>query len=216
MTILAFIKYMKWKRVSVVYTDEPYGQGLANSFINHAVKDSIKIISSHVISMSSKDVVYEDIATLLNQYDSRIVIYFGQAEQYKNQVAAARKQGIYGPGYAWIGTDALSALVSSFDEETSLFSGTLYFFPIERVGKEADEFDDYYALHYNATSYVDNALASPSKPGAYSYFEASCLDLLVLGFDRLLKNTNSTVGDLVSGKLTTLVNFPALFNFPDH
>jgi ABC-type branched-subunit amino acid transport system substrate-binding protein len=206
-----------WKRVSIVYTDEPYGQGLTSYFVEEASKNNITIISSRALYLGGPASGYANTISALQSSDSRIIVYFGPSAEYRELIKVASSAGIYGKGYAWIGTDALATLELSYPEEIQFFAGTIYLFPLEKQGVEGSKFDEYYSENRLNTSFVLANLSTVGSPAAYSYFYTSCLDLVVLGLDRLLKSNSSfTVSQLLDGQLNNKIKYPDTFSFPNH
>ncbi|KAJ3343085.1 hypothetical protein HDU91_000450, partial [Kappamyces sp. JEL0680] len=159
----------------------------------------------------------------LHASDIRVVLYFGQSTEYRQLITAAKAGGMYGTGYSWIGTDALSALVIN-NPDPIFFAGTIFFFPLEKQGAQGDVFDtctsprltlDYSEQRSSITQYAQTNVTD-TLPNSYTYFQSSCVDLLLLGFDRLLKSNSSyTVDQLISGALNSKIKYPDTFSFPD-
>jgi ABC-type branched-subunit amino acid transport system substrate-binding protein len=121
-----------WRKVAIVYTTESYGENLATFFSNAARSRNLTILSSQAVFIGSSQEKLFNTVSNLKESGAKIFVYFGRIDEYSLVVAEAKKVGIYGEGYNWIGGDALAHLVfGQFDR--TLFTGTSYFFPIEGI-----------------------------------------------------------------------------------
>jgi ABC-type branched-subunit amino acid transport system substrate-binding protein len=128
--ILGFVLSQGWSKVAIVYTTESYGQGLATFFTNTARANNVTILSSQPIYPGATAQKFSDTAANFKDSGARIFIYFGYPEEYVGLVREAKKNGIYGVGYNWIGGDAMAFILSG-NQDRSVIAGTSYFFPVE-------------------------------------------------------------------------------------
>jgi hypothetical protein len=71
-------------------------------------------------------------------------------------------------------------------------------------------------VNLNASSGFDYKHLNGPTPGPYSYFTASCVDLFLYGFERLLReNPTFTVQALANGTYNNRFRVPSSFSFPD-
>jgi ABC-type branched-subunit amino acid transport system substrate-binding protein len=126
--ILLFIKSQGWNKVSIAYTTESYGQGLATFFTNAARAHNVTILSSQPVYPGATSRMTDTVQNLRDS-NARIFVYFGYGQEYFNLVESAKKFGIYGAGYNWLSGDGLSILPASLNKAD--VSGTTYFFPVE-------------------------------------------------------------------------------------
>ncbi|KAI8895831.1 periplasmic binding protein-like I [Globomyces pollinis-pini] len=212
--IVGFIKSHGWKKIGIIHSNEPYGIGLATQTTKIAKSTGIQILSKISYQPYSDQLEYPDLLNQLKVSDARIILLYCATEaEYLRFVELARIIGIYGDGYVWIGPDGLLSIT----DPGGLLDGSIGFFPVEAQGPESEKFANYYLENRLNTSYQYNYLSNDDGYSSYQYFYASCIDLIVLGFDQLLKsNQTFTVDNMLNRKLHKYLNIPKSFNFPDY
>ncbi|KAJ3275046.1 hypothetical protein HDV01_001552 [Terramyces sp. JEL0728] len=206
-----YIHSQGWGKIATINTDEDYGNGAITSFLNYADALNITVLSRQLIETNIDDAGAYEVAQQILSAEARIIVYFGMPENYETVVVQATKVGVYGKGYFWVGSDSLQQLVASPD-----LTGTAFLFPLERAdGSEADAFDAYWKENrLNVNNPVAN-VSSVNSSGPYGYFESSCVDLMALGFDALVKANGNNATKLALGMLNSQMEIPTTFSFPD-
>ncbi|KAJ3319217.1 hypothetical protein HDV06_006596 [Boothiomyces sp. JEL0866] len=211
-TMAQYLAANGWYKIATVNTDEDYGNGAISSFLNYASALNITILSRQLVETDVDAKAAYQIAQQIISAEARIIVYFGFAAEYEVIVQQATLAGCYGPGYFWIGTDGLQQMVP-----TTAYAGTSYLFPLERAeGAVADTFDAYWNANRLNVGNPGGNVSSVSSSGPFGYFHSSCVDLMVLGFDALVKAHGNNVTKLANGELNKLMLVPQSFNFPDH
>jgi hypothetical protein len=203
-----------WKRVAIINANDEYGLNLANYFFTLARDNGIEILSS-VSYTSTRGVDLENILYITEQGGARIVLFFGLPASLQAILQGARERNLFGPGYAWIASEA-NRLYPNWGNST-LYAGLIYFYPKEeQEGPVYDSFLKDWATDRLNTGFSLAGESHPIYPGAFSYFTISCLDMLIMGFDRLLKSNSSwTVQDLAESRLQSMMNVPSTFSNPN-
>ncbi|KAJ2993989.1 hypothetical protein HDV02_001924 [Globomyces sp. JEL0801] len=224
--ITDYIVKTGWSRISIIYTDDDYGNSLLSSVLSRVAAQKVLTDKTYKFPLRGTSADADLITANLKMSDVRIVVFLGWDYDYITIVKSAITNGVFGKGYAWMVPDGCSNLVAYQGDVD--FTGTLFFFPLEKslgvdnnpidssIPLDSTTFNEYWKTHRLDTTFdVANQTAlDASKP--FVYFFASCLDLLVLGFDRLLKSNDTyTIEDLISRKLNPEMSFPSTFSFPD-
>ncbi|KAJ3272075.1 hypothetical protein HDV01_005940 [Terramyces sp. JEL0728] len=212
LTMAQYLAANGWLKIATINTDEDYGNGAISSFLNYASDYNITVLSRQLVETNVDTKAANQIAQQIISAEARIVVYFGLAAEYEIIVQQATLAGCYGPGYFWIGTDGLQQMVP-----TPAYAGTSYLFPLERAdGSVADAFDDYWKANRLNVGNPGANVSSTNSSGPFGYFHSSCVDLMVLGFDALVKANGNNITKLVNGELNSQMQVPQSFNFPDH
>ena len=183
------VNYMlvqRWSRVVILYEDDEYGSGLHNSFIVLAKSHGIKVIASFAVSVDVKDQDQDAdalIARVQDLDDPRIFLFLGTINRIYSVLKAASKSNLYGPGKVWMASEASSQIQATFAdaESRSLFTGLIVFLPMEGEGVANQKFKKLWQDKRLSTAFPFANRTSPDAPGTYSYFAASCLELLIKG-----------------------------------
>jgi ABC-type branched-subunit amino acid transport system substrate-binding protein len=214
--MLGWILDQGWTKVAIAYTNEDYGNGFATLFTGLARTANLTVLTQQSIELKGTSAKAKDAAYQIKDSGAKIVLYFGYLNEFETLVKEAKALGIWGPGYAWIGTDGLSGVPSAYSGKTDL-DGLIYFFPRERANNAAAaSFDAYWtANRFSTTNPYANS--SALAPGALAYFGATCVDLLMLGLDKLLKSDATyTLSGLVNGTYNEKLKIPDSFRFPTY
>jgi ABC-type branched-subunit amino acid transport system substrate-binding protein len=99
-----------WRNVAIVYTTESYGENLT-FFSNAARSRNLTILSSQAVFIGSSQKNLFNTVSNLKESGAKNFVYFGRIDEHSLVVAEAKRVGIYGEGYNWIGGDSLAHLV---------------------------------------------------------------------------------------------------------
>ncbi|KAI8893893.1 periplasmic binding protein-like I [Globomyces pollinis-pini] len=202
-----------WKKIAIVYTNEDYGSGLANYLTNYARQNSIEILAKVNIELGITAVGATPALQTVQESEARIIIYCGYFLEYLTVVEVAKTLGIYGKDYVWLASEDVYSL---HPDDAKAVSGTLVFYPREAAGPASKSFANYWLEHRLQSQFINKTYSAIDASQPYVYYFASCVDLLVHGFDVLLKSNNSyTIDDLVAGRLNNLMSRGDFFNFPE-
>ncbi|KAJ3267731.1 hypothetical protein HDV01_004295, partial [Terramyces sp. JEL0728] len=212
LTMAQYLAANGWLKIATINTDEDYGNGAISSFLNYASQYNITVLSRQLVETNVDVNAANQIAQQIISAEAKIIVYFGFTSEYEMIVQQATIVGCYGPGYFWIGSDALQQMVP-----IQSVVGTSYLFPLERAdGPVADAFDDYWKANRLNVGNPGANVSSIDSSGPFGYFHSSCVDLMVLGFDALVKANGNNITKLVNGELNSQMQVPQSFNFPDH
>ncbi|KAJ3274781.1 hypothetical protein HDV01_001984 [Terramyces sp. JEL0728] len=206
-----YIVFNGWSKIATINTDEDYGNGAISSFLQVTGQYNISVLSRQSVETNVDSSTAANVAQQILSADARIIIYFGMQPQYELIVEAAAKVGVYGPGYVWLTTDAIAGITP-----TPSLVGTIYLFPLERAdGPVADAYDAYWKANRMNMPNPPANLSSVDYSGAYGYFYSSCVDLMVLGMDALVKANGNNATKLALGELNDQMLVPESFSFPN-
>ncbi|KAJ3269604.1 hypothetical protein HDV01_001165 [Terramyces sp. JEL0728] len=195
LTMAQYLAANGWLKIATINTDEDYGNGAISSFLNYASQYNITVLSRQLVETNVDVNAANQIAQQIISAEAKIIVYFGFTSEYEMIVQQATIVGCYGPGYFWIGSDALQQMVP-----IQSVVGTSYLFPLERAdGSVADTFDDYWKANRLNVGNPGANVSSTNSSGPFGYFHSSCVDLMVLGFDALVKANGNNITKLVNG-----------------
>jgi ABC-type branched-subunit amino acid transport system substrate-binding protein len=210
--IISYISSQGWKRIGIVHTSEEYGRGLATYLNQYARLVGIEIAVQTSLYVEGDETEAMQVAQNILTSETRVFVMASFLIPFQRLLKVGKGLGIFGVGYVWICAESLKIP----DKDPSL-SGIIYSYPVEGQGLAAEEFKQYYKANRLSADFDFASLSSTNEPGAYSYYTATCLELFVLGFDKLLKSNSSfTVDSLLSGNLKSKVSIPGTFSFPDY
>ncbi|KAJ3307304.1 hypothetical protein HDV03_001789 [Kappamyces sp. JEL0829] len=215
----AFVGYLLgqgWTTVATACSTDDYGAGLNDAFVSFARAANITVLTQQKVDIGAPGAQAQNAALNLQAANARIILFFGYETEFKAIIDQAALLGMFGKGYAWMGSDGVTSIIGGSNDPK--YAGVLFTYPSERVsGPAADQFDAYWKA--NRTLMTSNPYYMQSgvnSTGVYGYFMAACVDALVLGMHRLLQdNPSFTVQDLVSGKLRDKFVIPDTFQFPN-
>lgn len=204
-----------WKKIAVVHTDEDYGNGLADKITQVARTVGLQIAIRTPLQLGlSKSAATESLNTI-KETGAKVVIYFGFPAELKIVLSAAKTLGMYGDGYVWLASEANKIISVLFPTEMKLFTGMLVFYPTEGQGELYDQFLQNWKTNRLKTGY-EFANKTNEEPSPFSTFSASCVDLLLYGFDRLVKsNSTFNVTLLRNRTLNQYMKIPQMFSLTD-
>ncbi|KAJ3186392.1 hypothetical protein HK101_009683 [Irineochytrium annulatum] len=180
--ILNFIVSQGWTHISIIASDDPYGQGIADLLTASAGQKNLQLMSRSNFVIGDSDFTAH--INVIKAAQSTIVVLHIYAANCKYEDA----------GYAWITTDGvygeqpLRELLK--DEEAHFAQGVLNFYPIEGTGPVYDDF-----LVKWRTSNFSDPYESLDTPGTYALFALNCLQLFVNAFDTIIKAHPEVVPD---------------------
>ncbi|KAJ3325002.1 hypothetical protein HDV06_005591 [Boothiomyces sp. JEL0866] len=211
LTMAQYIISNGWSKIATINTDEDYGNGAISSFLQVTSQYNITVLSRQSVETNVNSATAINIAQQILSSDARIIVYFGMQPEYQIIVDAATKVGVYGKGYVWLTTDAIAGITP-----TPSLIGTIYLFPLERAdGPVADSFDAYWKSNRMNMPNPPANLSSVDSSGAYGYFYTSCVDLMALGMDALVKANGNNATKLANGELNSQMIVPDTFSFPN-
>lgn len=204
-----------WKKIAVVNTDEDYGNALAATFSQLSRSFGVQVVARASIQLGISSEAAVDALYSVKQSGALVVVFFGFPEELKTVLEVAKVQGLYGEGFVWMASEANMDISTLYPTETRLFSGLLLFYPTEGQGQVYQEFLQYWRENRLNTPYEFLNMTNV-EPTVYSGFSTSCVDLLIYGFDRLLKsNPAFDVIKLQNRELNQYAQVPYTFNFPE-
>ena len=195
----------KWLNIATIFSDSKYGSGLNTAFVDAARALNITILTQQTFlekTIATSSAVARNIVLSIKESNARIIMYFGQPGDLKILITEAKKEGIYGLGYAWVSADAMSNIPKS---ETIDYSGLLYFYPKERAANSVTTaFESYHAANHTSAAIV--ARYEASYPGSnnylsaspivtdYGWFTASCIDALAMYMEAAVQKISQAGG----------------------
>ncbi|EPZ36966.1 GPCR, family 3 domain-containing protein [Rozella allomycis CSF55] len=210
-----YVKNSGWKMVSLIASNDNYGQDLANQFAITAKQLGIQILSRvSFYSEDSKERILSAVQAT-KSVDSRIIVYFGFAVDYVKIINVAKEQGIYGAGYAWLASDGV---ITVFDDpiQKNEIEGSIIFIAKEGQGPIYDEIKSMWPQGVYQTNSPIAINTTSTIPGVYSMAMASCLDLLIHGLDRIFKSSNlNSIDNLINKTYHNQIRVPETFQFND-
>jgi ABC-type branched-subunit amino acid transport system substrate-binding protein len=208
--IMTYIVSQNWTQIGLLYTNEAYGRGLAQFLEVNARIYGVTILTQQPYYIEN---VQDATAAVKGIRDSgaRIIVSIGFYEPAVRVSMEARKLGLFEPGYVWIASET----IFNYPGDPAL-ANYLFTAPIEGRGPAAEEFGNYWRQNRLNTNFEFANFTTTTGPTFYTYYMATCLDVLVKGFDKLLKeNPTRSIEDLINGRLSDRVQVPGSFDFPD-
>ncbi|KAL7753094.1 hypothetical protein RI367_001546, partial [Sorochytrium milnesiophthora] len=102
-------KSMEWDTVSILYSSDSYGSGIAQAFSSTAATLGVQIASSQLYVYGSGVAGPYDLQlNSIKQAASRIVFVFGYDVDLIGILRAAKVRGMVGNGWTWVGSDAIA------------------------------------------------------------------------------------------------------------
>ncbi|KAJ3218198.1 hypothetical protein HDU67_006460 [Dinochytrium kinnereticum] len=198
-----FVQFFQWKKVALLTVNTPYGFGIASNFLPEAEKANITILRNEAFTENGLDFRLQ--IQSIRRSDARIIIVIGYDNDVIVMLREAKRQGIFGPDYVWIGTDGVLTMYNLLnevdtrgnytDEDRSNLEGMLFTFPSEKGGKEWDAVNSRYAARNNG-----------EFPKPFSYFFRDCLLTLALGVKRLVTTRGFTIQQVLERRTNVPVS----------
>ncbi|KAI9187847.1 hypothetical protein H9P43_002238 [Blastocladiella emersonii ATCC 22665] len=174
----AFIRNMGWSYVAVFASQDSYGQSISAAFFANAASYNITIATKQFFDITTTQFGAQIAA--VKQTAARVILLLGNPEGGTALLIQARKEGIVGPDYAWVGPESLVDLflreldAATTAKLTEATQGLMYIFPgLQRTTRTA-EFEGRYTALYPGESIPP-----------YAHFYYDCAVALARGLIRL-------------------------------
>ncbi|KAJ3204526.1 hypothetical protein HDU67_009454, partial [Dinochytrium kinnereticum] len=193
-----------WSKVALITVNAAYGFGVSANFLELASAQNFTILRNE--AFNPDDTNYRLQMTSLKQVDARVFVVVGYDSDVVVMLREARKQGLIGPKYVWIGSDGVETIYDLvFGETRSLFTDE------DRENIEGMIFSTFYEtggqpwIDFNRRfQAIHNTL-----PGSFSYLFRDCVLAFTYGVKRMLasgftleqvtsRTTNMSVIDFIS------------------
>ncbi|KAI8894070.1 periplasmic binding protein-like I [Globomyces pollinis-pini] len=205
-----------WKKIAIIHTNEDYGSGLANYITNLARTSSIEILAKVNVKIGVTAAEAKPQVQTVQESGARIIIYCGYVEELSVIIPIANELGIMQKDYVWMASDSMYDLHLFNPSMAPIYGGLISFYPREAAGPEAQPFADYWVQNRELTTFPNWNITATTATKSFVYLYASCVDLFLNGFDKLLKsNSTYTIDDLIDGKLNKVMKVPESFMFPE-
>nr|KAJ3418100.1 hypothetical protein HK105_000346 [Polyrhizophydium stewartii] len=205
--IVEFILFQGWRRVAILNEAESYGTGLMNVIEGYGSNMGLRVESQQSFQLSGYTVKTDWDPLLLEIKRHRLFVIVLLGYSIDNLFERAAVYGMTGPEYVWVTSEAIyTSTPDGFP------AGMITLFPTDGSGPAFDAFSNQWRSR--AASIPDIYAVDGDAPAKYSSSYASCIDLILRGFDRYLrKNAGSmTLAQLASGNLTAgFPNFLEMF-----
>ncbi|KAJ3213679.1 hypothetical protein HDU67_002600 [Dinochytrium kinnereticum] len=202
-SLAMLVTHFGWSRVALITVNTFYGFGVASSFQERALTQNITMVRNEAYNKGDRDFHLQ--MTSLKESDARIFVLVGYGEDAIMVLREAKKFGLIGRDYAWIGSDLTQNMYELlYSTETRL-----------NYTHEDRE---------NAENMIYVTLAPPSRPrnadftarfkSAYNntptaqgYMFRDCLLAIGMGFKKLIET--GYTGPQIAGRSTGVnaVNF---------
>lgn len=145
-SLIKVCKEFGWTRIALIYIDDSYGQGYAQSVQNFAAEQDVDVLVSQSFSTGRKDSINNAIQGV-NQSGARIIFCITFAQDIEAIAVAATTMGIVGKGYVWMSGDSIlnpAGLMESSPDPASLhsfLSGFLTIHTKPMFGEKGQVFD---------------------------------------------------------------------------
>ncbi|KAI8915932.1 7 transmembrane sweet-taste receptor of 3 GCPR-domain-containing protein [Gorgonomyces haynaldii] len=194
LAIFQYVYTRGWKRVAILYSDESYGIGLYDTFVNNAanysdfqIVQALKLENNNA-NPQANQISWDRKLQILKKLDVYVVVVFSV---YTISDYAIGNSTMYSDNYAWLGSDGVSTTLPGF---------TLFKFYKGR-GSVNDQF---------------NAMAVGKFTASRSVYYAGCIELILRGLDKFMTaNPQYNLTQLASRSLNKYFSVPSMFAFPD-
>ncbi|KAJ3411099.1 hypothetical protein HDV05_002744 [Chytridiales sp. JEL 0842] len=203
-TMADYIFAQGWKKVALVTSNTAYGLALAQYFVERCNTLKIQIIRNEAYVVGERE--YKLQMPSLKNSNARIMVLLGLDADMVHFFRAARKFGMIGPKYVYLGPDSLTTMRDLVYDDSKGYSwqdrqnieGLITISPFENGGAEMDRFSTRFQQQYN------------KAPARYATFYRDCLISLSAGFKTLLSN-GATLQAIANR--TTGATIPQFLNF---
>ncbi|KAJ3175539.1 hypothetical protein HK101_010644 [Irineochytrium annulatum] len=180
------IKYNGWSNVGMLTVNSDYGLGLSQFFVERTADLNITIVAQEaynsVDNLTPAD--FESQLTALKAANAFVTVILGYDIDVIQMLRQAKKMGMVGPKYVWIGSDAVYTMYPILfspqagaytDEDRQNAAGMIYTTPLEF--NSSPQFDD-----------VTNRYKSlfGDSPLSDSYFYRDCMLTMSKGVKKML------------------------------
>ncbi|KNC97260.1 uncharacterized protein SPPG_07649 [Spizellomyces punctatus DAOM BR117] len=207
-----------WTRLGFIAPTDNMGTGLLTRAIEYAKFMKVDIATVQTFYPDNDD--FSLLVSKVIESAATVLVYFGAPEGLTGILKEAEKRGMVSTDYQWIAYSDPS-LIHAMDPnnpdagglepaELRLWHGVWQPYPREASG-------DIYKNTFLPAWQMEYANGDMSaSPTSYAMFFAGCLEMMVYGFDKLLKSNTVTFSDLAdihtSGFRFTV---PEDFSFPE-
>ncbi|KAI8924829.1 periplasmic binding protein-like I [Entophlyctis helioformis] len=193
--IFDFVLRQGWRRIAILNEAEGYGTGLMRVITTAAQGSPVSILSQQTFplrGMNNKtdwDPYFKSI-TDLNLYVIVLIM-----SDVGHLFTRARELGLTSSKYVWVTSEGVLPYI-----DDTYPAGMISFSPTGGYGPQNEAFKQAWRDNAWREPYV--AANAADEPLFFMTNFASCVELLLRGFDDYLTNTSSTVQSLASGSLT--------------
>ncbi|KAJ3190796.1 hypothetical protein HK101_008355 [Irineochytrium annulatum] len=211
--ILDFIISQGWKHMSIIASDDPYGQGIADLLTASAVQKNMQLMSRSNFVVGDSDFTAH--INAIKTAQSTIIVFAGLTSDFANLVKQGGPLGLFDAGYGWITTDGVYGEQSLrnllTDKEAQFAQGALNFYPIEGTGPVYDKF-----LQNWRASNITDPYVTLDMPGTYTMFVLNCVELYVNAFDAIIKAHPEVIPSVGQPwNLSSYIKVPDTFMLPN-
>ncbi|KAJ3200866.1 hypothetical protein HDU67_001759, partial [Dinochytrium kinnereticum] len=202
--LVRLVQQFGWNKVALITVNAAYGFGVSANFLELASAQNLTVLRNE--AFNPDDTNYRLQMSSLKQVDARVFVVVGYDSDVIVMLREAKKQGLIGPKYVWIGSEAVETMHDLLfgetrsrytDEDRDNVQGMIYSTIYETGDKPWTDLNNRYQALYN------------SLPGTYSYVLRDCLLTMSYGLKRMLsrgftfpqitsRTTNMSVIDFIS------------------
>jgi hypothetical protein len=180
--------YFGWKRVSVIYGNDAYGQGLLDAFTALAKEKRIQIVTQKAFFPEVQDLDWTQPLQDIIDAEVTIVVYLGYYDNLYKIIQKASDMNMLTGKFAWLVTDLLALLYFDYDfpVNKTLLEGVLSLDYI--YTSRPREYTDFLPYWRERITKAINMTIDTEDTPAYSTFYMTCSQLLLNGFHHILSN----------------------------
>ncbi|KAJ3357587.1 hypothetical protein GGF32_000938 [Allomyces javanicus] len=188
-----FVRRMGWRSIAVLFSSDAYGNGIQSTFQAEASKQGIQVTTTQTFApRGGPNADYSIALNAILHSGTRIVLFVGYSFDFITIASRARKLGMIGNDWVWMGPDGISDLDDRLSAPGNKYSstdrdnvnGVLFSFPVERGPKFSSFWDKYHAK-----------FPSQTEVGHYGTLFADCYLALARG---ILKIAGAQGADVVT------------------
>ncbi|KAJ3364460.1 hypothetical protein GGF31_009019 [Allomyces arbusculus] len=217
-----FVQLMTWQSAAVIFSSDSYGTGVMTTFSEAASKiDGFKVTTMQSYTPGGTPADYSVVLNSVLNSGTRVVVFMGMSSDFIVMLAEAKKLGMVGDQWVWIGSDAISDLIERMwgkdnkytDADRSNVDGVMFAFPNEQ-GPQYNDFLSAYKAKFPQRSEI----------GHYASLFADCYLAIARGILKLAGSQSpESINKRQYGSGISLKDFLAPFdgisgkiNFDDH
>ncbi|KAJ3113201.1 hypothetical protein HDU96_003635, partial [Phlyctochytrium bullatum] len=154
--MVRLVKYFGWNRVALVTVNAAYGFGLSANFLDLASQVNLTVLRNEAYNADDTDFRIQ--VKSLKDVDARIIVLMAYDVDVIYLLREARKQGMIGPNYVWIASDAVEPMYEMLfgetrsqwtDEDRANVESIIYSTESELGEAQHDSLNTRYAQRYN-------------------------------------------------------------------
>ncbi|KAJ3108333.1 hypothetical protein HDU97_001458 [Phlyctochytrium planicorne] len=186
--MVKLIQKFGWSRVALITVNSAYGFGMSSAFLDYANSQNVAVLRNE--AYNPDDASFRVQINSIKQVDARIIVIIGYDSDSINIMREARKQGMVGPNYVWLGSDGVESMYDLVygetrdqytDEDRSNVEGMIYSAIYEKGNARYESLNAKYKAKYG------------SLPGPFSYIYSDCLLSYAYGFKNLYEKKGFTL-----------------------